>query len=140
MYAKYRMRVSYTLTACVLTAAVLALMPRVAAAQSRHPDAFERADAPALMQGFSAAQVRGLDRELEEDLRVLSAFAGKRRIDGFTESVEKPKPWTFYGRLGVLNFQNELEPERSNGMRFTLRRTGPRLTGRVYIGIHRSFH
>jgi len=71
---------------------------------------------------------------------VLSAFAGKRRIDGFTESVEKPKPWTFYGRLGVLNFQNELEPERSNGMRFTLRRTGPRLTGRVYIGIHRSFH
>ena len=45
-----------------------------------------------------------------------------------------------YARLGPLNFRNELEPQSSGGTRFGLGRTGPRLTGRAYIGLHRRFH
>ena len=71
------------------------------------------------------------------DLQALDAFGGKRRAEGL-RPVERPEPWTLYGRLGLLNFQNQLDPD-SSGMRLTLRRTGPGLGGRIYVGVHRRF-
>jgi hypothetical protein len=43
--------------------------------------------------------------------------------------------WTLYGRFYLVNFKNELdEPEAR--MRFTVRRTGPRISNaRVYVGV-----
>ena len=82
--------------------------------------------------------MRALANENEQQLRSLGAFAGKRAVDQFSNSPLRPKPWTLYGRVGVLNFQNSLESARG-GPDITLRRTGPTLTGRVYIGIHREF-
>ena len=109
--------------------ALLALAPRNAMAD------------PALALGLSDDQVRLLDREFHDDLRMLDAFAGKRKkMDGTARSLEERGVWTFYGRLGVLNFQNRFDPhEPRSATRFTLRRTGPRLTGRIYVGIHRAF-
>jgi len=95
---------------------------------------------PSLALGLSSSSVRALNDEFEEDLRFLNSFGGGRRADQSTAgSFERPKPWTMYGRLGVFNFQNELDPSRSDGARITLRRSGPKLTGRYYIGIHRTF-
>jgi hypothetical protein len=120
--------------------AALALAPRAAAAQQLQANPFERTDAPALVLNFGAGHVRSLNQEFEDDLYALHAFGGKRRLDRFTiSSLERPTPWKVYGRLGLLNFQNELEPQYSQGLRFSWRRTGPKLTGRVYIGIHRTF-
>lgn len=94
--------------------------------------------APPHVLGFSPSVVRALDHEHVMDLQGLDAFSGKRRsTDGF-RPLERPGPWKLYGRLGLLNFQNELEPQ-SSGMQFTWRRTGPRLGGRIYVGIHRRF-
>jgi hypothetical protein len=95
---------------------------------------------PSLALGLSSSSVRALNEEFEEDLRSLNSFGGGRRADQSTAgSFERPKPWTMYGRLGVFNFQNEIDPSRSEGARITLRRSGPKLTGRYYIGIHRTF-
>ncbi|HVL34646.1 MAG TPA: hypothetical protein VM489_03150 [Burkholderiales bacterium] len=135
------MRTANLLIGCSMIAALVLAAP-AARAQSATPfaDPFAREDAPRFVAAFGPQQVLGLERELEEDFRSLGAFGGKRRIDRFTTStVERPMPWRFYGRLGLLNFQNDLEDTRSN-MRITLRRTGPRLSGRVYIGVHRTFH
>jgi len=52
--------------------------------------------------------------------------------------LERPEPWTLYGRLGLLNFQNQLATD-SSGTQLSLRRTGPGLGGRIYIGIRRRF-
>jgi hypothetical protein len=43
-----------------------------------------------------------------------------------------------YGRFGIVNFQNPLDSQ-GNGLQFSRRRTGPGLTGRTYLGIHRRF-
>jgi len=95
---------------------------------------------PPLALGLSSAGVRAFNDEFEEDLRALNAFGGRNRVDQYTlPGHAKPRHWTFYGRLGVFNFQDYVNQSRSDGMRFTLRRTGPKLTGRVYIGIHREF-
>ncbi len=135
------MRSSLTASGCAILMALLLFAPRNAAAQPPHLDPFDRADeAPGLALGLSSDQVRRLDLEFDDDLRALDAFGGKRRVNGLSERLERRGVWTFYGRLGVLNFQNHLDPqERAGSMRFTLRRTGPRLTGRIYIGIHRKF-
>jgi hypothetical protein len=95
---------------------------------------------PSLALGLSPAGVRALNEEFDE-LHALGAFAGRsRRVDRFTSGdLEKPKHWMLYGRLGIFNFQDFLERERSDGVRITLKRTGPKLTGRFYIGIHREF-
>ena len=95
------------------------------------------AQAPSHVLGFSPPAVRALDQEHAMDLRALDAFAGKRRAEGL-RPLERPAPWTLYGRFGLLNFQNQLDAD-SSGMRFTLRRTGPGLGGRIYVGIHRRF-
>jgi hypothetical protein len=82
-------------------------------------------------------QQRAYDEGHEMDLQALDAFGGKRRANG-ARAPERAAPWTVYGRLGLVNFQNELEP-RSSGMQLTWRRTGPRLGGKFYVGIHRRF-
>jgi len=95
---------------------------------------------PPLALGLSSSGVRALNEEFEADLQALNSYGGGRRADRYTTgSIEKPKPWMVYGRLGIFNFQNELEPSRSDGARISFRRTGPKLAGRYYIGIHRTF-
>ena len=114
---------------------LLALVPRSAAAQA---NPFDRSDAPAAIHNFTGGTVRMLDEEFQADVYILGAFAGKRRLDRFDRGgVEKPQDWTLYGRLGPMHF-NRTE-ETTQGLHFSFRRQGPRLTGRVYIGIHRTF-
>jgi len=95
---------------------------------------------PPLALGLSSDGVRALNDQFDRDLRALNAFGGRSRMDRYVSpGPEKPRHWTVYGRLGVFNFQDYVDQSRSDGMRFTLRRTGPKLTGRIYIGIHREF-
>ena len=96
---------------------------------------------PSLALGLSPAGVHALNEEFDEDIRILSAFGGRSRVDQYNlpSQLVKPRHWTFYGRLGIFNFQDYINQSRSEGMRFTFRRTGPKLTGRIYIGIHREF-
>lgn len=134
------MRESLKVAGCAIIVCLLALAPRAASAQFAQDERYARSDAPPLVLNFGAGQVRSLNQEFEDDLYALHAFGGQRRLDRFTiSSVERPTPWKLYGRLGPLNFQNELEPQYRQGLRFSFRRTGPKLTGRFYIGIHRSF-
>lgn len=117
------------------------------AAQAYQPESFAHLEgirsSPPLALGLSGSGIlRALDEERLQELRALEPFrGGKRAIDRFSDQIlQRPKPWTLYGRLGVLNFQNALQPSGDeNGMKFTLRSTGPRLNGRIYIGIHREF-
>jgi len=95
------------------------------------------AQAPPHVLGFSPPVFRTLDQEHAEDLQALDAFSGKRRTEGL-RPLERPEPWTLYGRFGLLNFQNQLAPD-SSGTQLSLRRTGPGLGGRIYIGIRRRF-
>ena len=118
---------------CLLTAAECV-------AQGFALDAPAANSMPSIALGLSSAGVRALNDEFDEDLRILNAFGGRSRVDQYTLPQHiKPRHWTFYGRLGVFNFQDYVNQSRSEGMRFTLRRTGPKLTGRIYIGIHREF-
>ena len=129
-----------------VTAIALAFAGELAA-QAYQPESFAQFDSPrsmpSLAMGFSTSSIlRALNDERLQELRALEPFrGGKRAIDRFSDQVLlRPKPWTLYGRLGVFNFQNVLEPSGGDtGTRFTLRRTGPELTGRIYIGIHREF-
>lgn len=115
---------------------LIALAPRPAAAQA---NPFDRHDAPAIVQNFTGGTVRTLENEFQADIYVMGAFDGKRRVDRFEHrEEERAQPWRFYGRLGPMHFQNQLEP-RPQGLQFAFRRTGPSLTGRVYIGIFRTF-
>jgi hypothetical protein len=120
---------------CLIIAGLLALAPRTAAAQS---NPFDRYDTPHFVQNFTGGTVRFMEEEFQADLYVLGAFSGKRRLDRFGEaSVERPQPWKLYGRLGPMHFHNEIEPRQ--GLRFSFRRQGPNLGGRLYIGIHKTF-
>jgi hypothetical protein len=104
--------------------ALLLVVAAGAAAQSLRPGSLDRLGQAA-------------EREHEIDLQALDAFEGKRSAEGF-RPLERPGPWTLYGRLGLLNFKNQLEPEGS-GMQYSWRRTGPGLGGRLYVGLHRRF-
>lgn len=105
-------------------------LPEVARAQ------FAGNEPPVVMQ-LSPSGIRSLNQEFDDDFQALDAFGGQRK-DRFLRSIEpRPKYWTFYGRLGLINFQNELKDQSST--RFTLRRSGPKLTGKIYVGIHRRF-
>ncbi len=120
---------------------MLALAPRSAAAQFANDNPFPRNDAPGIVTDFGAGRAAALNDEFEADLLVLGVYAGPRRLDRFTRShgVERPTPWRLYGRVGIFNFQQEIEPEHRQGLRLSWRRTGPKLTGRVYIGVYRTF-
>jgi len=110
---------------------LLALAPRAALAQA---NPFDRPDAPDFVANFTGAQ-RALEQEFSADL----AFTGQRRVDRFDiKKLERPQPWKLYGRLGPINFQNQLEPV-PQGVQFSWRRTGPGLGGRVYFGITKTF-
>ncbi len=93
---------------------------------------------PSVVLQLSPEGVRSLNQEFDDDFRSLDAFGGQRK-DRFLRSIPaQPKHWQFYGRLGLLNFQNELKDD-SGGTRWSFRRSGPKLTGKVYVGIHRRF-
>ena len=113
-----------------------------AAAQYR-PDFMERpGQAPSLALSMSSSAIDALNYELNADVRELDAFGGRRHgVDQFGASTgsNRPKPWTLYGRFGLLNFQNRLEEQRLADTSITWRRTGPSLTGRYYIGIHKQW-
>jgi hypothetical protein len=94
---------------------------------------------PSVVLQLSASGVRSLNQEFDDDFQALDAFGGARR-DRFLRPIEPtPKHWMLYGRLGLINFQNEIKEEGQTGTRFSLRRSGPKLTGKIYIGIHRRF-
>jgi hypothetical protein len=98
-----------------------------------------RAGTP-LALALSHSQVRSLDEEFRDELHALDEFAGRRSSSALGGgSTERPGPWRLYGRLGPLKFQNDLDSERSAGLRFGFGSTGPRLTGRINMGIHRRF-
>jgi hypothetical protein len=118
--------------------ALLLVVAVGAAAQAYRPASLDRVEqAPPHLLGLSPSAVRALNQEREMDLQALDAFGGKRRADGL-RPLERPESWTLYGRFGLLNFQNQPDPD-SSGMRFSWRRTGPGLGGKIYVGIHRRF-
>ena len=100
-----------------------------------------RAEAPPLALALSDGQMRRLEQEFRDEIQALDAFARQRPAGAASSgSAERPGPWMLYGRLGPLRFRNELDLQSPGGMRFGLGGGGPRLTGRINIGIHRRFH
>jgi len=98
-----------------------------------------RDNAPAYAMSFGGGPVSSFEREMQADLYSLGAFSGRKSVDRYERSaIERPQPWQFYGRLGPLNFVNRLD-QADSGVQFRFSRTGPSLTGRIYIGIHRTW-
>ena len=129
----------------IVASAVIALASLAdgACAQSYRPESFERPDAaPALNLSLSSAIVQQMNSEIDDDRQSLDLFArGKRGLDRFGggHASEKPQGWKFYGRVYLLNFQNKLGETPLMQTEVTWRRTGPSLTGRIYIGVTRQF-
>ena len=69
-------------------------------------------------------------------LEQFDAF-GEQRAGRFS-TLERSTGWRLYGRFGLLNFQDELDPNGS-GVQVSWRRTGPALGAKIYVGIHRRF-
>src|SRR5439155_15863485 len=67
-------------------------------------------------------------------------FGGKRRVDPFERSLEqRPQAWTLFGRLGVINYQNQLDSDGGGGQ-ITLKRSSPSIGGaRISFGLRRRF-
>jgi len=132
----------WTAAVCGIIAMLLALAPRVAAAQfspGSGSNPFDRVDTPALALNFGGGPVRSFERDMQADLYVLGAFAGRKSVDRYERvEAERPQPWQFYGRLGPMYFQNRLYSSDSS-MQFSFQRPGPSLSGRIYIGIHRTW-
>jgi hypothetical protein len=128
---------------CGVLTALCVLAPRNSAAQSNSAfgsNPFERDDAPAYAMSFGGGSVRSFEREMQADLYSLGAFSGRKSVDRYERTeIERPQPWQFYGRLGPLNFVNRLDSS-DPGVQFRFSRTGPSLTGRIYVGIHRTFN
>lgn len=129
------MRVAVDIAAKIAVRATMALLLVVSA------DAVAQQALPPLALGLSPDGVQALNQEFDESLRALDAFGRKPSMDRFKDGgYERIKPWTLYGRIGVFNFVDTLDPSRSDGGSITLgRKTGPKLTGHYYIGIHRTF-
>jgi hypothetical protein len=68
-------------------------------------------------------------------------FGGKRGVDPSERALEqRPQAWMLFGRLGVINYQNQLGRDDGSGGQITLRRSGPGIGGtRIYVGIRRRF-
>src|SRR5439155_1092421 len=110
---------------------------QVAAAQAYSPQALERFEAaPPLALQLSPSGMRELD-----ELHGVDMFGGKRRVDPFERSLEqRPQAWMLFGRLGVINYQNQLDPDGGSGGQFTLKRSGPSIGGtRISFGLRRRF-
>jgi len=117
---------------------VMALLLAVtgeAAAQAYHPASLERFEqAPPHVLAHSPSAIRALGHDM--DLQALDVFA-ERRAERFGP-LERSEGWRLYGRFGLLNFQDEPDPNGS-GIRVSWRRTGPELDTKIYLGIHRRF-
>jgi hypothetical protein len=90
-----------------------------------------------VVAGEAAAQaypIRALGHDM--DLQALDAFA-ERRTERFGP-LERSERWRLYGRFGLLNFQDQPDPNGS-GVQISWRRTGPALGTKIYVGIHRRF-
>src|SRR6267378_5499960 len=74
-------------------------------------------------------------------LHGVDMFAGKRGVDPFERSLEqRSQAWMLFGRLGAINYQNQLDRDSGSSGEFTLKRSGPSVGGtRIYIGIRRRF-
>ena len=121
-------------------ATALALgVPAFCAAQMYRPG-FAAETAPDANVAMSVAEIDALNRELDDDVRALDSFGGgKRGIDRIPRGHVGSQGWKLYGRVFLLNFQNEIGNDEDR-TRITFRRTGPRLRkSRLYIGIHRQF-
>jgi hypothetical protein len=117
--------------------ALLLVAAAEAAAQGYRPGSLDLAEqAPAHLLGLSSSASRAFDQEREMDLQALNAYAGKRRAAG-PRAVERTGHWTLYGRLGFVNFHNQLDS--NGGVQFSWRRSGPGFGGKINIGIHRRF-
>jgi hypothetical protein len=118
---------------------VLLLLVAVdAGAQGYGPGSLDLVEqAPAHLLGFSSSAPRAFDQEREMDLQAINSYVGKRRAAGFVAS-ERPERWTLFGRLGPMNFTNQLDADGS-GVQLTLRRNGHGVTGKIYVGLHRRF-
>ena len=68
-------------------------------------------------------------------------FGGKRSFDPFDRSLEqRAQAWTLFGRLGAINYQNQLDRDDGSGGQITLRRSGPSISGaRISFGVWRRF-
>ncbi len=97
--------------------ASLAVYAGEAAAQAYSPQALERFEAaPPLALQLSPSGMRELDELHGVD----------------------PQAWMLFGRLGVINYQNQLD--RDSGGEITLKRSGPSVGGtRISFGIRRRF-
>ena len=117
-------------------AAFLLVVAAEAAAQVYHPAALDHLEqAPLLVLRFSPSAVRAPGEDM--DLQALDSFA--RRREDRVVSLDRPLPWTLYGRLGLVNFKNELD-SRSSGLNFSWSRTGPGTGGKKFsLGIRRGF-
>lgn len=131
-----------TAAICSIIVMLFALASREAAAQSNSsfgPNPFDRDNAPASALSFGGGQVRAFERDMQADLYALGAFSGRKSVDRYERAeMERPQPWQFYGRLGPINFLNRFDVS-DPGVQLSFRRTGPSLSGRVYIGIHRTW-
>jgi hypothetical protein len=105
------------------------------AAQTYHPASLDRFEqAPPHVLANSPSAVRALGHDM--DLQALDAFA-ERRAERFGP-LERSEGWRLYGRFGLLNFQNQPDPNGS-GVQVSWRHTGPALGTKIYVGIHRRF-
>jgi hypothetical protein len=86
-----------------------------------------------------AGTFAGQKSDFDDYLRELDGFGEARGADRASRSLERPTPWAMYGRIGVLHFQNQLGPEHVAAAKFGFKRTGPALTGKIYVGIHRRW-
>ena len=81
---------------------------------------------------------RVVEDELEEEEKSKrdSDEARKRRLERSLE--QGPQAWMLFGRLGVINYQNQLDCD--SGGEITLKRSGPSVGGtRISFGIRRRF-
>jgi hypothetical protein len=114
-------------------------LPAAVLAQSHRPEFLAQ---PLLSRSMSASAIDALNYELNQDFTELDAFGqGKRGLGRFANSAaaNRPQPWTVYGRFGLFNFQNRITEQKLSETDIGWRRTGPSLTGRYYIGVHKQF-
>jgi len=115
--------------------ALLLVVAGEAAAQVYHPASLERFEQPPPhVLARSASGIRALGHDV--DLQALDAF-GERRAGRFGP-LERSQGWRLYGRFGLLNFLNQPDPN-GGGVQVSLRRTGPALGAKIYVGIYRRF-
>jgi hypothetical protein len=126
----------------LLAAAGSLLAPAPCQAQMYRPEQLQSSEAygATLHQSLSYAAIQQLNTDLNEDIRAMDAFGGRRRgIDRFPRGYEANGGWKLYGRVYLLNFANEIERSDSS-TRFTWRRTGPGITkSRIYVAFTRRF-